>query len=52
MSLHCVELPLVEIYCDFEFDRDAPLLRMIQSLQRINDEPAVKLLKNRKAKSR
>lgn len=47
-----VELPLVEIYCDFEFDRDASLLRMIKSLQRINDEPAVKLLRNRKAKSR
>ncbi len=47
-----LELPLVEIYCDFDFDRDAPLLRMFKSLERINDEPAAKLLRKRKANAR
>lgn len=43
-----IELPLEEIYCDFDFDRDAPLLRTFKSLKRINDEPAAKVLRKRK----
>ena len=31
---------------DFDFERDAPLLRTIKSLERINDEPAGEMLKN------
>lgn len=40
------ELKLTEIYCDFDFERDAPLLRTIKTLERINDEPAGDVLKN------
>jgi hypothetical protein len=33
-------MPLKEIRCDFERERDAEVLRSLTTLERINDKPA------------
>jgi hypothetical protein len=33
-------MPLKELFCDFQRDRDAKMLRSLTTLERINDKPA------------
>jgi len=38
-------LPLKEITCDFQPERDAAILRSIKTLEKINGKPAAEFLK-------
>jgi hypothetical protein len=39
------ELPLKQLWCDFNPDRDAAVLRSIETLETINGKPAQEVLK-------
>ena len=40
------ELPLKKLGCDFQSERDAAILRSIQTLQTINDKPLAEFWKS------
>jgi hypothetical protein len=43
-------MPLTILFCDFEPERDAEILRSIKTLETINDKPATKFWKEVDAK--